>query len=180
MGTSRNTRHRSTVGRRIAAVAVAVSAAAGVAGLTAGTAHAATVDKDDVKVAVPLGKADFGRGAHLGGAPVSPGEVTWDDHNRTATVRGTVYWDDVTAGGYARVRVVLLDNSGRTLDSAASGAAGRPGGWTGVVPSRGVELRVSSPQARTAKVVTESAPTPTGPWTFVGSQTVRYGDVGGQ
>ncbi|MGQ0574677.1 MAG: hypothetical protein ACT4RN_10815 [Pseudonocardia sp.] len=178
----------TTARTRLLGSALALTAALGVAGITAGTAHAAVVDQDSVKIAVPLGKADFGRGLHVGGEPTAPGTVTWRDDpgpNNTrkisARLQGLVYWDDVFSGGYARVKLTLLDASGNPLVSATSGAAHRAGTMTPLqVPAANVDLNLSHTKARFARVETQQAQSAGGPWTFVGSKQVRYGDVGGQ
>jgi hypothetical protein len=144
--------------------------------LAATPAHAEVIDTDNVLI--NGGRADFGNDPHLGGTPMSPGKLSWNDAGatRTGTLKGKEYWDDLFSGGCARVVVTLLDNAGKKVDSAVSTPVCRAGGG---LKAKNITLTVSSPAAHRAVVTTQAAPGPSGPWTAGGTQTVRYGQPGG-
>jgi hypothetical protein len=166
--------------RRAATVATLV---AGISMGAAGSAQAVVRDVDPFKIAVWLGKADFGRGNHLWGSPERNGVLIWDEstngRNVTATLSGRVYWDDVTSGGCARIRMRLYTTSGTLAGTAYSAAACRSGGWTGTVPHRAVNLSLNSLTAHKVVVTAQKAPGGSGPWTNEESVTRYLGQLNG-
>lgn len=170
----------TTTLRRAAAVTALV---AGFTAATAGSAQAVVRDTDPFKIATQWGKADFGSGAHVLGAPKYPGLLSWDESSdgRTVTAKltGRVYWDDVTSGGCARVRMRLYNTSGALSGTVYSAAACRAGGWTGDVTSRSVNMSRASETANKVVVTTQKAPGPGGDYVNVGSVTRYWGEVNG-
>ena len=172
---------RTTPSRRFRLLRSSLAAAAlatGALTLAAAPAHAEVIDTDGVRIAVHLGKADFGNDDHWFGAPQNDGKLTWNDagSTRTGTLTGKVYWDDGLSGGCARVKMTLFDSAGHQVGQATSGSACKAGGG---LASRSVTLKVSSAKAHRAVITTQAAPGINGPWKSVGSQTRHYGQVGG-
>lgn len=60
-----------------------------------------------VSVKLNNGNTDFGTGLHAGGGPTGDGLVrfTRDDGNVTVRVNGTLYWDNLFAGGCAQIKI---------------------------------------------------------------------------
>jgi hypothetical protein len=166
--------------RRAATVAALV---AGISAGAAGSAQAVVRDVDPFKIAEFLGKADFGKGDHVAGSPVHNGVLSWDESTNgrtvTATLSGRVYWDDLTSGGCARIRMRLYTTTGQLAGTVFSPAACRAGGWTGTVPYRTVNMSLSSTTAHMAVVTTQKAPSPSGNYVNEAKVTRYWGEING-
>jgi hypothetical protein len=75
------------------------------------------------------GASDFGSGAHVAGGPSGNGtlEFNREPHTMTAELLGTVYWDDLFAGGCTRVIADAEDAHGTIIASQHQDVCG-PGG----------------------------------------------------
>ena len=158
-------------------LATALGIAAAVVGIATGSASASVVDTDTLKIW--QGKADFGNGWHVGGAPTGDARLTWDKGSSTITVTlsGTVYWDDILSGGCARVRYRLYTTSGSIASTVYSTPVCRAGSGNpfSQPPQRTYTKSLSHPQAFKAHIVAQKAPGSGGPWTNDGGETRFYG-----
>jgi len=157
---------------------LAAAMAAGALALGATPAYATVIDTDNVLI--NGGAADFGNDPHAGGSPniFAPGTLAWNISGsaRTGTLTGKEYRDDLFSGGCARVVLALFNSSGSRVDRVISDPVCRA---TGGLAAKKITLKVSSPAAHRAVISTQAAPGLNGPWQQTGSQTVYFGQPGG-
>lgn len=160
-------------------VSIVAAIAAGIVGAAAPSASAVPpIDVDTIRISG--GRADFGDGLHILGKPSGDATVAWRQSGSTigATVTGTVYYDDASQGGCARVRVGMYDYSGnRVRPDVNSDVACRTG--TGSVATAAVSKSLSqtgSPKPYRVKVTTQVGPGSGATFTDTSSANVYFLD----
>ena len=139
----------------------ALAVALGLVGVAANPASAVVRDVDSVRI--NGAKADFGVGPFVDHHPSGPGTLTWDEATNapgkrvTGTLKGTVWWDDSSSGGCARVRIRLYGTGAEILHTKWSDAACRVGG--GAAKSAPVNIAVWHNRSHRAVITTQIAAT---------------------